>query len=1309
MPISQSRRPTVEDAEDEWESHYTTSRLGPPRNPNRGLDDDSDDEYQPSEIDSESNMDSDQQLPAASQAPRNPRPPAEPEGDNLPLHPCANNNLTSIADTGPLPKLNAGEEHVPLPGRDVRCPKIYLARDHPLRRHVKGAHRTYFYFQDTSIEGMIAAFKMEVAMKIPDGTHEQVINNGWLELKPGDALFSRDIYGTGLADHDVIQAWVASNGVLTTQMTEAAMKARDYCLGPADLRSPSVHKRADGSYEGGTAFQRTDRITPLKHGSCYTLSTSYERPTNKTAPCKDIKMQGDLTEHQLMRQKLISAVSPIAMAALREGSIEAYSQLEKHASLINSPRVGSNDNFAFPTSQLNIAPAQRAGNASLRIVMSVFGGEHFDRYDNAGYFTNMHVLSDLPETYDPGRFFILYCGVLHQHGGTAPTAPPGEEPSPDAFRFVVVSYPPMGMTSGTTRYSLGAMPGDKEFVLPPEMINVDNFMGTEPAKCGHGTYLGDGRLLQTLSQQVSWTTRSLLCMCQYFLNQLPESQDVRLNPDIFTSAFSYMEDGVRHTPQSWNEAPGYRSQDNQSQPLGNLDDIFGCEQKELRVAAQLEWEKYYATAAGHIPFMVANKHAPPLHSQVPGQTRTSAKSTTTQSQGNQTKAQTSKHQSKKATKRKNSSEGDGHPPRKKRRMKQYEKEANPEDDDAQDANVPWSSSNFNRMTDAMDNPRGASESSNTTYKLRSTFRGMLDTLNLQTLTEETIKVANDCDNARSHLTGEARNQFANLEEVYGFILDNPTSPEVVRRMGEIWHGLEALKSSACHADMAIRWEHACIMGSTYAAWYWLDIQVARACDTMIRTGDCSHMGGPDSWLARLAKDVENFYIARMTCKDYSPSSFSLNIDAPTHTLRNSRPTMFNPMDDPKPVVRSILTILRTWLHFSNDQKRAQAWFVHCILQSFGKNALFLEEIWPAFSRMTLTSFKDFNYQYPLLSDLDPIVEVFRAHPLATPTSPETAMLKELGVCITSFHSAQRVPRTKSPVTQQILKGFNRFLQEAYEVLSDNISHPPSRWQEKLKADPNHLTPFREFIPARAHFKGTDGPFAPEHVRTTAGALSALIWRGVTFGTEFSEQEAQKVFQSAAHFEAAMDFYPDEDDSFFCDKKAYGQWADRSTENVKVYEASLKSHSWTDFIGDHSVSFTECYDWLQAEYRGEGKKKAKFFPQIGKLTGYLLTCDFVYAGVVDPPSNKELAAIIGDIDRGGIAGLRCLGLLANEDDPKDVEKVTAALTKAMALTEQVFTPEQRRFMVFDNIMMENVLCKFARAIKRGLIELDIRDR
>ena len=97
-------------------------------------------------------------------------------------------------------------------------------------------------------------------------------------------------------------------------------------------------------------------------------------------------------------------------------------------------------------------------------------------------------VSDLPEGYDPGRFFILYPGVfalnnfttlhfsgLRVHGGTAPVAPPNADINEfnAATRFNIIHYPPRGQTMGNQRYALGGLPNNTTFFIPPEMFSAE--------------------------------------------------------------------------------------------------------------------------------------------------------------------------------------------------------------------------------------------------------------------------------------------------------------------------------------------------------------------------------------------------------------------------------------------------------------------------------------------------------------------------------------------------------------------------------------------------------------------------------------------------------------------------------------------------------------------------------------------------------------------------------------------------------------------------------------------------------------------
>lgn len=124
--------------------------------------------------------------------------------------------------------------------------------------------------------------------------------------------------------------------------------------------------------------------------------------------------------------------------------------------------------------------------ASLEGSMGNYGRPHIDDKDSPGHYTNMTVHSDIPAGYNPGRFHIFGLGIcinldnftsinfsgLHYHGGSPPTAPPGEKPVHWAYRFVLILYPPLKMTDGSARLVLAALPKNREFHLLPEMTNL---------------------------------------------------------------------------------------------------------------------------------------------------------------------------------------------------------------------------------------------------------------------------------------------------------------------------------------------------------------------------------------------------------------------------------------------------------------------------------------------------------------------------------------------------------------------------------------------------------------------------------------------------------------------------------------------------------------------------------------------------------------------------------------------------------------------------------------------------------------------
>ena len=122
--------------------------------------------------------------------------------------------------------------------------------------------------------------------------------------------------------------------------------------------------------------------------------------------------------------------------------------------------------------------------------------------------------------------------------------------------------------------------------------------------------------------------------------------------------------------------------------------------------------------------------------------------------------------------------------------------------------------------------------------------------------------------------------------------------------------------------------------------------------------------------------------------------------------------------------------------------------------------------------------------------------------------------------------------------------------------------------------------------------------------------------------------------------------------------------------------------------DITFSFIEFYQLLL-------QKRIK---NVGELTAFLLTGDYVYAGVVEMPSVEEVGSLIWQLKRGALDGLRDIGLVAENGQIAVTEEETiSAFTTLYDYTQKQLDeyPGLAEKMTFDPIMMEHALCKFHR--------------
>lgn len=115
---------------------------------------------------------------------------------------------------------------------------------------------------------------------------------------------------------------------------------------------------------------------------------------------------------------------------------------------------------------------------------------------------------------------------------------------------------------------------------------------------------------------------------------------------------------------------------------------------------------------------------------------------------------------------------------------------------------------------------------------------------------------------------------------------------------------------------------------------------------------------------------------------------------------------------------------------------------------------------------------------------------------------------------------------------------------------------------------DHFSPFREYAPSRSTF--LQGLRDPKALLTQSGFFSLLVFRGITFHTDFLIREKKVVFHDLDHWNATKAEYSHEEEKFFCSMTAYGGSAtsQRKTKNAKDFWAAAEM--WMTLIKPHPV-------------------------------------------------------------------------------------------------------------------------------------------
>ena len=607
---------------------------------------------------------------------------------------------------------------------------------------------------------------------------------------------------------------------------------------------------------------------------------------------------------------------------------------------------------------------------------------------------------------------------------------------------------------------------------------------------------------------------------------------------------------------------------------------------------------------------------------------------------------------------------------------------------------------------------------------RAMERGFLSHTTLTTIREELENVKIDLQILRSWEGTKIDNFRGQAEILRGFytsVLQDPLSGSSIPAISSGWKALEVLDLGERQISVLLRAHRSCIMLTNYLAWYWLDVCIWDACVGIMDKQ--AHFPDKLQWLVLLVHDVEEAYRLKSRERQFSSSSYGIIIPSGSTTFlfvnkgRNAREG--NALR--AQVLNTVNEILRSWLCYPTPgQCRIQAWLVHVLVKEFGRSVLYLDSVWKTYTGARRQSIDARSWYISSFKDVKPLELAAANHPLSNPSSSESCALLELATLIDSFitNGFEALPqqdtdkRTTTIPQLESLEGRKRELFVHFVTDSLSIFLEETQGNSKLKKAmdkfPDKLIPFREQAPSRLRLRGEDGPFSKEYARTTKGAYSAAVWRGVTYATPFSILN-RMVFTSYDDFELARMEAGSQDEGYFCDKAAYGTFNPvRTVKLAEDYWKTLAAGKWPKFVGDRIVPFTECFNFFTAG------KSPPDFPQLGPLASYLLAADFSYCRpkVVDSPTLSEMAILIHSFNKGAVSGLESAGFippravkklrkgdLKVKGDLKDIER---GFGEVYELLRKIIPAEHQEDINLDLIMTEHTLCKFSRVKARNLI-------
>ncbi|KAH6896340.1 hypothetical protein BKA70DRAFT_1231582 [Coprinopsis sp. MPI-PUGE-AT-0042] len=899
--------------------------------------------------------------------------------------------------------------------RSRMLPQILKATKHPLHPSINPG-RTFIALirgTETYLEEMK---RYEDGMGVPLGLRPELGSQGLVEMTPGDYLFARDTTGTGQPEDDTLLAWAVgpnSSGMYDDTELNDLEEATIQAIGNDDSRSP-----------GSTHFESLPETTPVQTGSrCYTLAQSFEAIPAIVAPCASGKWKGNATEYITIVRNLIK-IAEVYEVDLPSGDVQ-YEMCYifdsgHHPGAVRYARLAS----YRERRQLRISddPVQH----------SVSGEDvQRDERDSVGHFTNIIANSKLPPHYDPGCFHLLLLGVYvslqsgigfnfqghWKHGGSAPTCPSGGDFDPFATRFVLVSYPPLGMVSDQVRHRFAELPrpdGKNDAIyVTPEMKVIDSIIRRPHRRAN---FMSDGHIIMEPRSYAGAISKLLYNEIRFQINQSPSYIGLHIDPSKFFESLSFeAPSGHRKTVDEWDFAVESRH-----------GGPHAVAKRSLHVTAEERWRDHVSKTAKVVPYSFSRVAAAKqrigdndddVAMNEGGTISTEPKQSQEQIQAippNEGEPRSKgKDPEDRGTSREASSCQQSHPAATRSSKVDTRKAIN--QDLASDHNTAQTVNGSSGGKEATNSKVHGGDHASTS-EIESIKAGNGKGKSVDKKGDKKRK-REDVNDGRPQEQPNKRQDLQRKDLKFASLLTASileTEVHQLRRSTDstfqwdvILDGADALAEAGATLDRSPFDLNALHTALTIVqGWKTMEeMQSSIWLDGYVRTSVIDRLNGMPtdagfnfSWIARLADAVGIVYTTRTAAKTFNPSDFGIashmeGISLQPYTLANNCRGCYPPCGDElaKAVGASVVLVVSNWMGGYSDIEQKRAWFVDAIAEHLGEEALTLDLTWnmvrnfkPVYVLPREQAYKRHNDD----SLLEPFLSTLRDHPTVDPGTRE---------------------------------------------------------------------------------------------------------------------------------------------------------------------------------------------------------------------------------------------------------------------------------------------------------------------------------